>query len=207
MLFEAKEFENLKEHLAYYRAAQRVMLSKLETINEDYNNFSPVNPIDHIKSRIKTPESIAQKLSSRELPVTAEAAWEHLTDISGIRIICSYSVDIYEIAERLKQESDLTLIRESDYVSNPKESGYRSFHMIFEVPVYMNSKLRPTSAEVQIRTAAMDFWASLEHKVKYKYDGQMPKHLSDELKLCAEKTNEIDKRMYLIHDILKLINL
>jgi putative GTP pyrophosphokinase len=126
--------------------------------------------------------------------------------MAGIRIICSYAKDIYSLVDILKSLPDTKILSEKDYISNPKPSGYRSFHIIMEIPVYYSGKTEEIPVEVQIRTAAMDFWATLEHKVRYKYNEHIPQHLSDELSICADKIAELDDRMFLIHDIISLIN-
>lgn len=205
-MFEPDELNRLKDMLILYGCALKTMTAKLDVIYEDFKSFHANNPIDYVTGRIKTPESISEKLNKKNLVNTCENAEKHLTDIAGIRVICHYSRDIYNIAQILKNQPDLTLICEKDYVTNPKPSGYRSFHLIFSVPVHLTEKTTHIPVEVQIRTVAMNFWASLEHKVRYKYKEQIPKHLSDELVACAEKISELDNRMFLIHDIISLIN-
>ena len=129
-----------------------------------------------------------------------------IPDIAGIRIICSYAKDIYYLVDILKSIPDTQVLIEKDYVNHPKQSGYRSYHIIMEVPVFYSEKTEVIPVEIQLRTAAMDFWATLEHKVRYKYKEHIPKHLSDELIICADKIAELDHRMFLIHDIISLIN-
>ena len=205
-IFSNEEYEKLKNILIAYEWGQKSLMTKLDIISEDFENFYHNNPIEHLKMRMKSPESIAKKLKKLNLDITAESAKKNLFDMAGIRIICSYAKDIYSLVDILKSLPDIKVLTEKDYISNPKQSGYRSFHIIVEVPVYYSGKVENIPVEVQIRTAAMDFWATLEHKVRYKYNEQIPQHLSAELSVCAEKIAELDNRMFLIHDIISLIN-
>lgn len=205
-MFEPIEGERLKDTLILYGCALKTITAKIDILNDDFKNFQATNPIHYVKGRIKSPESIAEKLTKKNLELTDKNARATLTDIAGIRIICAFSNDIYKMVNILKQQPDLTLLREKDYVTAPKPSGYRSYHMIFSVPVYFSNRTEHLPVEVQIRTEAMNFWASLEHKVRYKYKENIPKHLSDELIACANKSANLDDRMFLIHDIISLIN-
>jgi putative GTP pyrophosphokinase len=205
-MFSGDEYIRIKNMLLAYEWGQKTLMTKLYIVNEDFQNFHLNNPIEHIKGRIKSVESIANKLQKMNLDITAENAREHIKDMAGIRIICSYAKDIYSLSDILKSLPDTKVLNEKDYVSNPKPSGYRSFHIIMEIPVYYSGRTEKIPVEVQIRTAAMDFWATLEHKVRYKYNEHIPRHLSDELSICADKIAELDKRMFLIHDIISLIN-
>jgi len=204
MLFPAEEFIKLKEHLIVYQCALKNISMRIDILLEDFSNFQTYNPIEHIKTRLKSPESIADKLHRQNLTLTAESARNHLTDIAGVRCICSYAKDIFYIADVLKQQPDMKVRSEKDYVTNPKLSGYRSYHLILDVPIYLTDRTEVLPVEVQIRTQAMDFWASLEHKVKYKYKDQMPEHISQNLVDCAEKIAELDNRMYLIQEIVDM---
>jgi len=206
VLFPPDEFAKVKELMTVYGCALKTVATKLDILNEDFRNFYPINPIEHIKSRIKSPESMADKLTKRGFPVTAASAREHLFDIAGIRVICSFTRDIHMLVEVIRKQSDIVILDEKDYVENPKPSGYRSYHIIAEVPVYLTESALRVPVEIQIRTEAMDFWASLEHKVRYKYKEEIPKHLSDELIVCADKIAELDQRMFLIHEIINLIS-
>lgn len=204
VLFSADEFAKLKETLVLYRCALRNMSSRVETLLEDFSFLQAYNPIEHVKTRLKSPESIAEKLKRREIPLTAENARKRLTDIAGIRCICSYSKDIFLLVDVFKRQQDIVILSEKNYVTEPKSTGYRSYHLIIEVPIYLTSTTEYLPVEVQIRTQAMDFWASLEHKVKYKYNNQMPESLSRDLIECAKKIAELDERMYLIQEITDL---
>ena len=182
-----------------YRCALREIETKFAILNDEYKSVHSHNPIEHMKSRIKTPESILEKLQRKGLPVTAEGAGE-LTDIAGIRVVCSFLSDVYEIADSIISQNDLTLIRKSDYIKNPKPHGYRSLHLIVSVPVFFSSKVENVPVEIQLRTVSMDTWASLEHKLRYKYNGEMPDDISDMLLSCADITSNLDDKMMSAHD-------
>ena len=204
VLFSTEEFTRLKEHLVLYRCALRNMTTRMDILLEDFGNLQTNNPIEHVKYRLKSPESIAAKLHRQGYPLTADDAKKYLTDIAGVRCICPYTKDITFIAKVLKSQSDLKLISEKDYVTSPKPSGYRSYHLIFEVPIYLSCTEEKLPVEVQIRTQAMDFWATLEHKARYKYQDQMPQHLSHELQECATRISELDNRMLLIQELVDI---
>ena len=204
--FSDEELARLKDLLLIHEWGQRILMTKLNIIHEDLKNFQGSSPIEYIKGRIKTPKSIAQKLQRLNVDVTTDNAKKHLKDIAGIRIICPFAKDIYYLALLLRTIPDVNTVLEKDYVGIPKPSGYRSYHMIMEVPVFYSGKTEKITAEVQIRTEAMNFWSTLEHKARYKYKDQIPQHLCDELVLCAEKIAELDNRMFLIHETTSLIN-
>jgi len=204
--FPDDEFIKLKNIMLIYQWGHDLMLTKLNIIYEDYKNFKTNNPIENIRSRMKAPESIAHKLHILNVELTADNARKLVKDIAGIRVICTFAKDIHLLAEILRAMPDTKVISEKDYVKNPKPSGYRGYHFIIETPVYYSGNVDLVPVEVQIRTPAMDFWATLEHKVKYKYLEHIPKHLSDELVICAEKTAELDERMFMIHSIISLLN-
>ncbi len=204
--FPAKEFEAIKGRMVYYNSALKTMQTRLEILREGYQTLESYNPIEHIAARIKSFDSMANKLRNKKLPLTLESLTENLNDIAGVRIICSFTKDIESIVAALKMQEDLNFLREMDYIREPKPSGYRSYHLILTVPVYLTDHVEHVKTEIQIRTQAMDFWASLEHKVRYKYEGEVPEHLANELRMCADKIDELDNRMYLIHDIINLIN-
>ena len=204
--FSGQEFEKLKTILPIYDWGLRTLMTKLSIIHEDLRNFQHNGAIDFIHSRIKSPESIAQKLHDMGVDVTAENAKKHLRDIAGIRIICPFAKDIYFLANLLHYLPGVNIIREKDYIGNPKPSGYRSYHIIVEIPVFFSGKTENVTVEIQIRTEAMNFWATLEHKARYKYREHIPQHLSDELAVIADKIAELDNRMFTIHEIISLIN-
>ena len=204
MLFPAGEFVKLKEQLILYECAMEAVSTRIDILLKDFLSFHAYNPVEHVKKRLKTAESIAEKLHRRGYDITVENAREHLTDIVGIRCICSYTKDINNFCEVLKRQPGLTLRGERDYITNPKPSGYRSYHLIFDMPVYLTDDTVVLPIEIQLRTSAMDFWASLEHKVRYKYGGKVPQHLAVELVDCAEKIASLDDRMYLIQEIIDM---
>jgi len=204
--FNDEEFAKLKNLLLIYEWGQKTLLTKLDIMHEDFRNFQENNPIEHIKGRIKSPESIAEKLYKMNVELTANNAKRYLKDVAGIRIICPFAKDIYQLVDLLRSMSGITIVEEKDYVSNPKPSGYRSYHVIAEVPVFYSGKTEYITVEVQIRTEAMNFWSTLEHKARYKYQEHIPQHLCDELVICADKIAELDSRMFLIHEIISLIN-
>jgi putative GTP pyrophosphokinase len=178
----------------------------MDIILVDFKNFQQLNPIEHITSRIKSPESIAEKLNRLGHEITADNARKYLTDIAGLRCICCYTNDVIFIADTLKRQPDISVIVEKDYIKKPKPSGYRSYHLILDVPVFLINEEIHLPVEIQIRTSAMDFWASLEHKVRYKYRNEMPQHLSVELNNCATQIATLDERMFKIHDIVSLLS-
>jgi len=204
--FPAEELEILRRRLVLYQCALKVVETRLDNLNEFYSSLAETNPIEHIKCRLKSVGSIAAKLDSRGLPLTADSATTNLTDIAGARIICSYGRDIAELVAIMKTGPDLRILTEKDYVSEPKPSGYRSYHLVVSVTPGGLFGDQSCPVEIQVRTAAMDFWATLEHKVRYKYAGDIPEHLGRELFVCAEKTHELDERLYLIHELVDLIN-
>ncbi|MDR2895873.1 MAG: GTP pyrophosphokinase family protein [Propionibacteriaceae bacterium] len=200
------EMAALQEALVIYDCALSLISTQLNNLNQAYQATTAANPIERITCRMKTVASIAGKLAGRGLPVTAASAVANLTDLAGARVICSYERDIAGIANLVQSLPDVELITEKDYVSHPKPSGYRSYHMVLSVQPRGLFEEQSCPVEVQIRTAAMDFWASLEHKARYKFGGEIPDHLSKELFLCAEKTHELDQRLFLIHELLTLVN-
>jgi len=204
--FSPTEERELMGYLVLYRCALRSVETLLVNMNDCYTELAELNPIEHIKVRLKSVDSIANKLASRGLPVTARSAIDNLTDIAGARVICCYAKDIDEIVAGIKAHAELEVVAEKDYVAQPKPSGYRSYHMVVRVSPGGHFGATPCAVEIQIRTAAMDFWASLEHRVRYKFKGDVPDHLSKELRVCAEKTHELDERLYLIHELVDLIN-
>ena len=204
VLFSPDEFTKLKEMLVLYQCALKNMTTRMDILLDDFSNLQANNPIEHIKHRLKSPESIAAKLHRLNRELTADSAKAHLTDIAGVRCICSYTRDITFIAEVLKGQPDLRVISEKDYVTSPKPSGYRSYHLILEVPIYLSSTEVKLPVEVQIRTQAMDFWATLEHKARYKYKDKMPDHLAHDLQQCAAQIAELDERMFLIQEIVDI---
>lgn len=183
-----------------YQSALREVSTKLEILDDEFQMRHSRNPIHHMESRIKSPQSIAQKLRRKNLPLTPESAMKNLRDIAGIRVVCAYLNDIYTIAGLLTRQDDIHLVQERDYIRNPKPNGYRSLHLIVEVPVFFSEGKLMLPVEVQIRTIAMDFWASLEHQIRYKEVVDVPENLNEELYDAAERISALDGDMQRIHD-------
>ena len=183
-----------------YNAAIKEVRTKLDIMNDEFQYIHQYNPIEYIKSRIKTPNSIAKKLSRHGLENTMENMVEHINDIAGVRIVCSFTSDIYRLAEMIGNQDDLKVLSIKDYIKNPKESGYKSYHMLVSVPIFLSDGPIDTKVEIQIRTIAMDFWASLEHKIYYKFEGNAPEHISRELKECADMVSELDDKMLSLNE-------
>ena len=179
-----------------YNSALKAINTKIEILNNEFIHLYNYNPIEHIKSRLKTPESIVKKLKRDGWEVTIPNMIEHLSDIAGIRIICSFSPDIYRIANMIARQTDVTVLYVKDYISHPKPNGYKSYHMVITIPIYLSEGPVDTKVEIQIRTIAMDFWASLEHKIYYKFEGNAPSYLEEELKACADMVDMLDAKMF-----------
>ena len=193
LIGEAIEFRN---EMMKYSCAIRELKTKLEVLNDELSVRNQRNPIEMIRSRVKKPQSIFEKLKRRGLPVTVESMRENLDDIAGVRVICSFIDDIYDVSRMLARQDDIRVIAIKDYIRSPKVNGYRSYHMILEVPVFFSNCKQYIRAEVQIRTIAMDFWASLDHQLKYKKDiGDVSDQISEELRQCAETIAATDQRM------------
>lgn len=184
-----------------YSSATREITTKLENLNDEFKHVKDRNPIHMIEARVKTPKSIIRKLSQRGLELSIESARENLTDIAGVRVICSYIDDVYLIAELLTSQNDIEVIRRSDYISEPKPNGYRSLHLIITVPVFLSESTELVKVEVQIRTIAMDLWASLEHELSYKLTSGKAESVTKELKDCADIISNIDVRMQNLYNV------
>lgn len=189
-----------------YLAAIREVQTKLEILDDEFQMKHKRNPIHHMQSRMKSIQSMMEKLARRNAPRTISSAVANLTDIAGIRVICSYLQDVYTIAELLTRQDDIHIIRVRDYIKNPKPNGYRSLHLVVEIPVFLSEGRVLVPVEVQIRTIAMDFWASLEHSLRYKAQGKVPEDISQELIQTASDIALLDQRMQTIHDKVDLLN-
>ncbi|MDE6603589.1 MAG: GTP pyrophosphokinase family protein [Lachnospiraceae bacterium] len=185
-----------KEMRMRYSCAIKEVRTKFDVLNSEFNVRYQRNPITSINSRLKSSASIMEKLNRKGLPFTVENVEENLHDVAGIRVVCSYVDDIYVLAEALAQQDDITVIRRKDYIRNPKPNGYRSYHMIVSVPVFFSDQTREMAVEVQIRTIAMDFWASLEHQLKYKQEVPNQAEIVNNLTVCAEQIAAIDEQMW-----------
>ena len=195
--------QQYREMMQLYSAAVREVRTKVEILDEEFRTRYAHNPIHHIDSRLKSPQSMMKKLARKGLPQTLEAAEANLNDIAGVRIICNYLEDIYRIADLLQRQRDVEFVHRRDYIENPKESGYRSLHLVIRIPVFLSSHTELVQVEVQIRTIAMDFWASLEHQLRYKSNHETTQQLRRRLQHCAEASAALDREM---QDIYREIN-
>lgn len=178
-----------------YRCASMEIETKLKVLNEEFSLHHNRNPIETIKTRIKAPLSILEKTKRKNIPFTVQGLEQNMFDIAGIRVICSFPDDIYTVRNLLLQQDDIRLHAEKDYIKNPKPNGYRSLHLILEVPIFLAEEKKPMKVEVQLRTIAMDCWASLDHKLKYKQNVENADEIAAKLKKCADISNELDFRM------------
>lgn len=194
------EVDSWQEVLIVYNAALKQIQTKMEILNDEFQHVHQYNPIEHIKARIKTSESIVKKLKRYGYESTIENMVKYVNDIAGIRIICSFTSDIYRIADMIENQRDIKVESVKDYITYPKASGYKSYHMIVTVPVYLSDRIVDTKVEIQIRTVAMDFWASLEHKMHYKFEGDAPEHIKNELIECARMVSDLDARMLSLNE-------
>lgn len=196
------QMDPVQELFTYYRCAIMEVETKFRVLDEQFSLQYDDNPIESIKSRIKSYDSILRKLKRKGISFDLDSIQNEIFDIAGIRVICSFEKDIYMLADYLLAQDDITLIERKDYIKNPKPSGYRSLHLIVEVPIFLSTGKKMMKVEVQLRTIAMDFWASLEHKLRYKKN-LSPKQLvmlSDEMKTCADMTKDLDRRMQYVRD-------
>ncbi len=199
-LNQLKSFRNqLTRFMLSYKFGLEEVATKIDILKQEYELIHEYNPIEHVKSRLKTPESILKKVQRRGFDWSMESIRENVRDIAGIRINCSFKSDIYQVSDMLQQQQDITVVEYKDYIKHPKPNGYQTLHMIVQVPVFMSDRREDVYVEVQIRTIAMDFWASLEHKIYYKYDKDVPKHLKDGLKEAADTVARLDTKMEQIH--------
>ena len=194
--------EEFNRTMTYFKCAMMEVETKIRVLREEFALETNRNPIEYHKSRLKSEASIIEKLQRRGFPVNVESMEENLFDIAGIRVVCSYPQDVYNVADCLISQDDIKLIEKKDYIANPKPSGYRSLHLILEVPIFLQNEKRMMKVEVQLRTIAMDFWASVEHKLQYKQsvDPQAAKQLAIELAECAEQSAALDYRMQSIRN-------
>lgn len=183
-----------------YNSAIKEVRTKLDIMNDEFQYIHQYNPIEYIKSRIKTPESIVKKLKRHGYESTMQNMVEYINDIAGIRVVCSFTSDIYRLAEMIGKQKEFTIVYIKDYLKHPKESGYRSYHMLVTVPVQTSRGIMNTKVEIQIRTIAMDFWASLEHKIYYKFEGNAPEYISKDLQECAAIVSDLDAKMLSLNE-------
>lgn len=200
---QLKKFRNeITRFMLSYKFALDEMETKIEILKEEFESLHDYSPIEHTKSRLKSPESIMSKLQRKGGEISLQWIRENIRDIAGFRITCSFLSDIYHVSDMLQKQNDLKIIEMKDYIKNPKPNGYKSLHLLVEVPVFLSDRIEPVCIEVQIRTIAMDFWASLEHKIFYKYNRSVPPRLLQELKSAADTANALDHQMErLLHEV------
>ena len=191
--------EGLVRFLMPYKFAIDEVMTKLRILQEEFTQTGEYNPIEHVSSRLKDPDSVIEKMRRRGVPLETELVRETITDIAGVRVVCAFVSDVYRVFELLTAHSDITVYQVKDYIAKPKETGYRSLHLLLEVPVFLSSGPVQTIVEVQIRTIAMDFWASLEHKIYYKYDREVPQELLQGLHDAADQAGQLDSTMEWLH--------
>jgi putative GTP pyrophosphokinase len=196
-----EDVDSWKTIMFLYNSALKEVGTKLEILNDEFQHVHKYNPIEHIKTRIKTPESIVKKLRRYGYEISIENMVKYINDIAGVRLICSFTSDIYRLAEMIGNQSKVLSIK--DYIKNPKESGYKSYHMLVSVPIFLSDSVVDTKVEIQIRTIAMDFWASLEHKIYYKFEGDAPEYISRDLRECAEMVSTLDEKMLSLNEAIK----
>ncbi len=182
-----------------YRFALQEMSTRIDILRQEFQSMHEYSPIEHVKERLKTPDSILRKARRRGISLSMESIRAHVRDIAGIRVSCSFVNDIYRVASMLVQQDDLKVASYKDYIEEPKPSGYRSLHLVVSVPIHLSDRVDSVFVEIQLRTVAMDFWASLEHKIYYKYDRDVPEHLLESLRSTAEDIARLDRQMERIH--------
>lgn len=196
---QLERLQELKTELTRFMMSYKFGLAELSTkidiLMQEFQYIHDYNPIEHVKSRIKTPDSILKKVYRKGLEFSIPSIRENIQDIAGIRITCSFISDIYKISNMLQGQKDVKVLAVKDYIKNPKPNGYKSLHLILQVPVFMSDRVEDVCVEIQIRTIAMDFWASLEHKIYYKYNKDIPQYLKDELKRASDTVTQLDERM------------
>lgn len=195
----------LVKFIMTYKFAVNEITTKLNILNEEFKYVHDYNPIENISSRVKTPESILQKMKRKNCDLTIKSIKENIKDIAGVRITCSFISDVYKVYEMLQKQKDIDVVQCKDYIKHPKPNGYQSLHLIIIIPVFLSDRVEDTYVEIQIRTKAMDFWASLEHKIYYKFGKEIPENLTNELKEAALSAIELDKKMERLHEEVKLI--
>ncbi|GFI27618.1 GTP pyrophosphokinase YwaC [Lachnospiraceae bacterium] len=195
-----EDVDSWKTMMLIYNSALKEVGTKLEILNDEFQHIHQYNPIEYIKSRIKSPESIVKKLKRGGHESTISNMTEFVNDIAGIRIVCSFVSDIYRLAEMIGRQNDLTVVSLKDYIKHPKQSGYKSYHMLVTVPIFLSDRVEDAKVEIQIRTIAMDFWASLEHKIYYKFEGNAPDYISRDLRECSGLVSMLDAKMLTLND-------
>ena len=199
---EDKELEGL---ILKYTAALKTLETQISILLQDYEHKNNYNPVEHIKSRIKSYDSATKKLTSRGYELTTKNIEEHVHDMVGLRIVCSFLSDVYEIVKIIEDSDQITIRDKKDYISTPKDTGYYSYHLLVYVPVYLIDGVTLVEAEIQIRTVAMDFWASLDHKITYKFKGEIPEEIKEGMHKCAEDIHALDQKMLKLNNEMQII--
>lgn len=195
--------DNFSRLMTYYKCATMEIETKFNVLNEEFALQHDRNPINSIKSRIKKPISIKEKLEKNKYPFTVESIEKYLNDVAGLRIVCSFTDDVYMLADALLKQDDITLIEKKDYIKEPKSSGYRSLHLIVEIPIFLSNEKKMMKVEIQLRTIAMDFWATIEHQLKYKKNFRLTKKMERELFMCAQISSHLDEKMNSLKKIIQ----
>ena len=193
------ERKDITKMLLGYKFALEEMNTKISILFEEYRVVHEYNPIEHVSTRIKSPKSIMRKIEHKGLAWSIHEIENNIRDIAGVRIVCSFEEDIYRVAKMLCNQNDITVVEVKDYIKKPKENGYRSLHLIVKIPIFLTDSVRNVFVEIQIRTIAMDFWASLEHKIFYKYNKDVPVHIQKGLKEAADQVTSLDNKMALLN--------
>ncbi len=192
--------ESWNSFMLLYNSALKEIGTKIEVLNDEFQHIHQYNPIEYVKKRIKKPESIVKKLKRYGYETSIENMVKYINDVAGIRIVCSFTSDIYRIAEMITNQNDIKILSIKDYIKTPKESGYKSYHMIVTIPIFLSDRVVDTKVEIQIRTLAMDFWASLEHKIYYKFEGNAPEYISRDLRECSSIVSMLDAKMLSLNE-------
>ncbi len=193
--YDSEGVDSWNSFMLLYNSALKEVGTKIEILNDEFQHVHQYNPIEYVKKRIKTPESIVKKLKRYGYDSTIENMVKYVNDVAGVRIVCSFTSDIYMLADMIRRQNDITVLSVKDYIKNPKPSGYKSYHMIVSVPIFLSDRAVDTKVEIQIRTLAMDFWASLEHKIYYKFEGNAPDYISRDLRECSSIVSMLDAKM------------
>ncbi|WP_404406339.1 GTP pyrophosphokinase family protein [Jeotgalibacillus malaysiensis] len=204
-----EEFDRIRKEITRFRATYKFALDEISTkvniLKEEFQLIHTYNPIEHVNTRVKSGDSIVKKMQKKGLPLSLDAIEKEIKDLAGIRVVCSFVSDIYRISEMIQNQADIHVIEVKDYIQNPKSSGYQSLHLLLQIPVFMSDRTVHVNIEMQIRTIAMDFWASLEHKIYYKYNGNVPDNLIQELKDAADTANALDRKMERINQEVNIL--
>lgn len=196
----AEGVDSWNSFMLLYNSALKEMSTKVEILNDEFQHVHQYNPIEYVKQRIKTPDSIVKKLKRNGYETSIENMVKYVNDVAGIRVVCSFTSDIYMLADMIGRQNDITVVSIKDYIKNPKESGYKSYHMIVTIPIFLSDRCVDTKVEIQIRTLAMDFWANLEHKIYYKFEGNAPDYISRDLRECSAIVSMLDAKMLSLNE-------